>query len=192
MLGPGKTTRMAGDQGPQWTGADERPPDGPRRQNRPVPFSRRASSWLVWWVLLIGFWVAIDDSIGLAELGAGAGAAALGAFVAEVACYQAASRFRMRAAWILPAFTLPGQVLSDTVLVFRALGRLSLTGSSRPAASVSCPARFGDDSDEGVTRRVLLVGANSLAPNTFVLGIDRDRDAMLVHQLVVDRGRAAS
>ena len=74
MFGPGKTTSMAGDQGPHVTGADGRPPGEPRRQGRPVPFTRRASSWLVWWVLLLGLWVAIDDSIGLAELGAGAGA----------------------------------------------------------------------------------------------------------------------
>ena len=174
------------------TGADERPPGEPRRQGRPVPFTRRASSWLVWWVLLLGLWVAIDDSIGLAEVGTGAGAAALGAFLAEVACYQAATRFRMRAAWILRAFTLPGRVLSDTVLVFRALWRRCVHGEQPASGFRELPARFGDDSDEGVTRRVLLVGANSLAPNTFVLGIDRDRDAMVVYQLVINRGRAAS
>ena len=33
----------------------------------------------------MGLWVAVDDSIGLAELGAGAGATALGAVLAEVA-----------------------------------------------------------------------------------------------------------
>ncbi len=183
---------MAGEQGPHVTGADERPPGEPQRQDRPVPFTRRVTSWLVWWVLLLGLWVAIDDSIGLAEVGAGAGAAALGAFLGVVACYQAATRFRMRAAWILPAFTLPGQVLGDTVLVFRALWRLCVRGEQPASGFRELPARFGDDSDEGVTRRVLLVRANSLAPNTFALGIDRDGDAMVVHQLVVDRGRAAS
>ena len=183
---------MAGEQGPQVAGADERPPGEPRRRGRPVPLTRRASSWLVWWVLLLGLWVAIDDSVGLAETGAGAGAAAVGALLAVVGCYQAATRFRLRAAWILPAFTLPGQVLSDTVLVFRALWRLCVHGEQPASGFRELPARFGDDSDEGVTRRVLLVGANSLAPNTFVLGIDRDRDAMVVHQLVLNRGRAAS
>ena len=173
------------------TSADGRPAGEPRRQGRPVPLTRRAGAWLVWWVLLLGFWVAIDDSIGLAELSAGAGAAALGAFLAEAACYQAATRFRMRAAWILPAFTLPGQVLSDTVLVFGALWRLCVHGEQPASGFRELAARYGDDSDEGVTRRVLLVGANSLAPNTFVLGIDRDRDAMVVHQLVINRGRAA-
>jgi multisubunit Na+/H+ antiporter MnhE subunit len=182
---------MAGDQGPQVTGANKRPADEPRPQSQPVSLGRRVSAWLVWWVLLMGFWVAVDDSIGLAELGAGAGAAALGAFVAEVACYQAATRFRMRIAWIFPAFTLPGQVFSDTVIVFRALGRLLVRGEQPASGFRELPVRFGDDSDEGVTRRVLLVGANSLAPNTFVLGIDRDRDAMVIHQLVVSRGRAA-
>ena len=37
---------------------------------------------------------------------------------------------------------------------------------------------------------MLLVGGRSLAPNTFVLGIDEDRDVMVVHQLVVNEGKA--
>ena len=50
--------------------------------------------------------------------------------------------------------------------------------------------RAGGDSSADVTRRVLLVGANSLAPNTVVLGIDEERDVMIVHQLVAEEGRA--
>jgi hypothetical protein len=42
-----------------------------------------------------------------------------------------------------------------------------------------------------VTRRALLVGGRSLAPNSFVVGIDAGRDVMLVHQLVVNQGEAA-
>jgi hypothetical protein len=38
-----------------------------------------------------------------------------------------------------------------------------------------------------VTRRVLLTGAYSLAPNKFVLGMDEQRDVMVVHELVTDR-----
>ena len=36
---------------------------------------------------------------------------------------------------------------------------------------------------------MLLVGASSLAPNTFVLGLDEDRDVMVVHRLVMDQRR---
>jgi hypothetical protein len=38
---------------------------------------------------------------------------------------------------------------------------------------------------------VLLVGGRSVAPNTFVLGIDRERSVMVVHQLVASEGKAA-
>jgi multisubunit Na+/H+ antiporter MnhE subunit len=172
------------------TGDGGAPAGEPRRQREAVPVARRAASWLVWWILLMGFWVAIDDNIGLAELGAGAAAAGLGAFVAEVAGHQAATRFRMRIEWLVPAFRLPGQVLGDTVLVFRALWRQLVRGEQPPSGFRMVPTRFGDDSHEGVTRRVLLVGANSLAPNTFVLGIDESRDVMVVHQLVVNQGEA--
>ena len=41
-----------------------------------------------------------------------------------------------------------------------------------------------------MTRRALLVGGRSVAPNSFVLGIDPDRDVMVIHQLVVNQGEA--
>ena len=151
--------------------------------------ARRARSWLVWWVILLAFWVIIDYSILRAELLAGAAAAALGAFVAELACYQAGVRFHMRARWLLPALRLPGEVVRDTLIVFGALARRLLRGQQPDGAFREVPVRFGDDSPEGVTRRVLLVGGRSLAPNTFVAGIDRDRGTMIVHQLVVNEGR---
>ena len=53
------------------------------------------------------------------------------------------------------------------------------------------PVRYGNDTSQGRTRRALLIGGESVAPNTFVLGIDRDRDVMIVHQLVVNKGEAA-
>ena len=52
------------------------------------------------------------------------------------------------------------------------------------------PARFGSNTAEGETRRVLLIGARSVAPNSFALGIDPDRDVMIIHQLVVNEGEA--
>ena len=137
----------------------------------------------------MGLWVAVDDSIGLAELGAGAAVAALAALLTEVALHQAGVHLRLRLRWLAGAYRLPGQVLGDTVLVFRALARQLARGEDPPSGFRELPVRYGDDSDAGVTRRVLLVGASSLAPNTFVLGLDEDRDIMVVHQLVPNQGR---
>jgi multisubunit Na+/H+ antiporter MnhE subunit len=156
----------------------------PRQRQRNLPAARRVGSWLVWWVLMMSFWVMIDDSVQTDELLAGAGAAALAAVFAELVTYQAATRFRMRTGWLGPALRLPGQVVADTIIVYRALWRRLAHGEQPPSAFLELPARFGDDTPEGVTRRTLLIGGTSLAPNTFVLGLDRERDVMVVHRLV--------
>jgi multisubunit Na+/H+ antiporter MnhE subunit len=158
----------------------------PRERQRDPPVARRAGSWLVWWVLMMSFWVMIDDSVNTDELLAGAGAAALAASFAELVTYQAATRFRMRLSWLVPALSLPGQIAGDLIIVYRALWRRLACGEQPPSAFLELPARFGDDTPEGVTRRTLLVGGTSLAPNTFVLGLDRERDVMVVHRLVAE------
>jgi multisubunit Na+/H+ antiporter MnhE subunit len=136
---------------------------------------------------MMAFWVMLDDSVATDELLAGAGAAAIAASLAELVTYQAASRFRMRIGWLVPALRLPGEVARDTVIVYRALWRRLVHGEQPPSAFIERPVRFGDDTPEGVTRRTLLVGGTSVAPNTFVLGIDPERDVMVLHQLVAER-----
>src|SRR6266516_4460960 len=116
-------------------------PRAGRRRGREqgTHLSRRAGAWLVWWVLLMSFWVILDDSIALDELLAGAGAAALAATLAELVGHQAATRFRMRAGWVVPALGLPGQVVRDTVIVFAALWRRLAHGEQPPADSARSP-----------------------------------------------------
>ena len=142
-------------------------------------------TWLTWWVLLTSLWVAVDDSVAPDELLAGAGAAALAAVAATVVNRQARIRYRIRAAWLLRALALPGQVASDTLAVFAVLGRTVATRAPAPhGAFREVPVRYGDDTALGVTRRVLLTGARSLTPNAFVVDLDAERDVMLVHELV--------
>src|ERR1700734_1252818 len=125
----------------------------------------RLGAWLGWWVLLMALWVILDDSLDTDELLAGAGAAAISAVAAELVTYQAATRFRPRIGWLAPAVRLPGQVAADTVTVYGALWRRLARGEQPDSAFVTEPVRSGDDSPAGVTRRVLLIGARSLAPN---------------------------
>jgi multisubunit Na+/H+ antiporter MnhE subunit len=141
-------------------------------------------SWLIWWVLLMSLWIMLDDSLATGELLAGAGAAAIAALVAELACYQSATRFRPRFEWLATALRLPGTVAGDMVTVYAALWRRLTHGEQPDSEFVTEPVRFGDESPEGVTRRVLLIGARSLAPNAFALGIDPATDTMVLHQLV--------
>jgi multisubunit Na+/H+ antiporter MnhE subunit len=156
----------------------------PRQRKYHPSVSARIGAWLVWWVLLMSLWVMLDDSLATDELLAGAGAAAIAALVAEVAGYQAATRFRMRVRWLAPALRLPGQVAGDMVTVYAALWLRLTRGEQPDSAFVTERVRFGDDTPAGVTRRVLLIGARSIAPNAFALGIDRDTNTMVLHRLV--------
>jgi multisubunit Na+/H+ antiporter MnhE subunit len=163
----------------------------PRRPDA-TSVTRRIGAGLVWWVVLMSFWVILDNSIEPDELLAGAGAAALGAFLAEFASYQAATRFRMRIEWVVPALSLPGQVASDMAIVFAALWRCLVHGQPPASGFRQVPVRYGSDTAEGETRRVLLIGGKSVAPNSFVLGLDADHDVMIIHQLVVNQGEPVS
>ena len=156
-----------------------------------APFARRAIAWLAWWVLLMSFWVILDDSIATDELLAGAGAAALAAFLAELVTHQAATRVRIRARWLARVIELPGQVAGDTLIVFAALWRRLAHGEDPPSGFRRLPVHYGDDTAEGRTRRALLIGSKSIAPNSIAAGIDKDTDTMVIHQLVVNEGEAA-
>ncbi len=145
----------------------------------------------MWWAVLMAFWIVLDDSIATDELLAGAGAAALGAFLAELAGHQTGSRLRMRVRWLIPALRLPAEVARDTVIVFTALARRLVLGQDPASGFRELPVRPGPATPAGDTREALLIGGRSLAPNTFVLGIDTDRDVIVVHQLVATEGTPA-
>jgi multisubunit Na+/H+ antiporter MnhE subunit len=164
---------------------------GGRPRLRRVPPARRVVSWLAWWVLLMSLWVVLDDSIAFDELLAGAGAAAIAAFGAELASHQAGARFRIRAEWLGPVLSLPAQLLRDTVIVFTALWRCLSRGEQPHSGFGAEPVRPGPQTAEGATRRVLLVGGRSVAPNTFVLGLDREQGVLVVHHLVQPEREAA-
>jgi multisubunit Na+/H+ antiporter MnhE subunit len=155
---------------------------------------RRVATWLAWWAAMMALWVMIDDSLRSDELLAGAGAAAIAALAAEIITDQGGVRLSARAGHdlALAALHLPGQVAQDTLVVFWALARGLATGRLPDGGFTELPVSSGDDTPAGETRRVLLTGVRSLAPNTFVVGIDADRDVMVVHRLVSREERRQS
>jgi multisubunit Na+/H+ antiporter MnhE subunit len=149
---------------------------------------RVATAWVAWWILMMALWVAIDDSLAPDELLAGAGAAVIAALVAQAACHQAGLRYRMRAAWLLPALRLPWQVVADTAAVYLALWRKLTRGEDPPGGFAEVEVDPGEDGPAGLVRRALIVGGRSFTPNAFVLDIDSERGVMVVHHLVARDG----
>lgn len=158
-----------------------------RRLPARIPLARRAGVWLTWWVLMMSFWIILDDSLATDELVAGAAAAALAATLAELAGFQAATRLRMRMDWLGPAVRLPVELVADTWTVFAALWRQLARGEQPPSGFREVAVRFGGQSMEAKTRRALLGAGKSIASNTLVLGLDAGREVMVVHQLVLTK-----
>jgi multisubunit Na+/H+ antiporter MnhE subunit len=145
-------------------------------------------SWFAWWALMMSFWVAIDDSLRADELIVGAVAAALAAAAAAGVARLAQVPYGFKAEWLPAAIAgilgLPGRVVQETLTVFAALVKALVRREQPSGGFREVPARYGEDTPAAVTRRILLTGAKSLAPNAFVVDFDAERDVMLVHELV--------
>lgn len=152
--------------------------------------TRGVGAWIVMWTVLMALWVIVDDSIGFDELLAGAGAAALGAFFVSAIAHQAAITPALRIGWLVPALSLPARVARDTVVVFAVLIRRLATGAEPRSGFVAERGQDQPDQADGIVRRTLLMGFESVAPNKFALGID-ERGVMVSHKLVLDEGDAA-
>ncbi len=131
------------------------------------------------------FWVWLDDSTATSELAVGAAVAAMGAVLVELVQHQSATHFRMSIDWVAPALGLPIRIGRDLVTVARALWRYLAHAEAPPSAFVAVPTTWGGEDALGTTRRTLVLGSASVSPNSIALGLDADREVMVVHRLVV-------
>jgi multisubunit Na+/H+ antiporter MnhE subunit len=145
---------------------------------------RRGRFWLAWYVSLFGLWLLFVDTLAAEEVILGLIGAAAAATAADVVRAQDLVRFRMRPRWLAGLWVLPGQIVSDSWLMAVALWRqLRRPGSVRGLFRVLPFPVEGDDA-VAAARTALATGAASVAPNTYVVGVERGEGLILVHQLV--------
>jgi multisubunit Na+/H+ antiporter MnhE subunit len=148
------------------------------------PLLHRGRFWFAWYVPLFGLWLLFVDTLAAEEVVLGAIGAALAATAADVVRAQDLVRFRMRWRWLGALSMLPRQTVTDSWLLAVALWRqLRRPGSVRGLFRVLPFPVEGDDA-AATTRTALVTGVVSVAPNTYVVGVERGEGAMLVHQLV--------
>ncbi len=142
------------------------------------------ASWLAWWAVLLGLYMLFAAKLSWEEAIVGAGIAGLGATGAFVTLKAGEVHFRPRLRWLTILGRLPGNVLADCGIVGAALWQKLV--QRRPVEGVfrTVPFDAGGDDPESAARRALVTAGVSLSPNTYVLGIDRQRGLLLVHQLV--------
>lgn len=140
-----------------------------------------------WFIISFALWLWFVDSLALPEIWVGLAVAALATALALMERHYSPSRFRPRARWALLLKRVPGEVLRDSGVLAVALWRRLARGERTRSAFRIVPfSRVGDDDPEPVTWRAFVTAATSITPNTYVIGVDRERQAVLVHQLVPD------
>ena len=141
--------------------------------------------WIISWVLLVGLYLLlVVDSIDMAELVTGAVAAAVGATAATIVRSQRLVSFRPRLRWALGLWRLPLQAVLDTGLLVAVLWRRLVLRRPVSGSFYAVPLRAGGGDSEAAARRAVAKSVGSFAPNTYVLDVDRERELILVHQLV--------
>jgi multisubunit Na+/H+ antiporter MnhE subunit len=145
-----------------------------------------ARAWIAWfvalnllWLLLISAWVPEEEVLGLF-------ASALAATAAVAVQKQGLIRFKPRLRWLLAARSLPLASVRQSALVLAALARQLAGGEPVRGRFRTEHVSLPSDPDESATKRALLIAGRSFPPNTYVLGIDPERESMLVHELIAE------
>jgi multisubunit Na+/H+ antiporter MnhE subunit len=141
----------------------------------------RGVRFLVWWLGSALLWLVLASTLARPEVVAGLAAGLITALLALRRETLGLELYRVRVRWLRHLPRLAVQVLKDLVI----LGRVLL--HPRRVTSPFRALPFDVDSGREATgRRALLALAASLGPNTFVLGFDKERQLVLVHQLVAN------
>ena len=140
-------------------------------------------------VLAAGFYMALIDTVDLPELYAAGAAVLLGAAAYEAARRQGVAEARISLRWVSRGWRVIVSVPRHIAWVsWQALAQAVAPRAARGTLR-AVPFRAGGDGPSDAGRRALTEGLGSLAPNTIVIGVDGERDLLLVHQLRRSGGR---
>ena len=117
----------------------------------------------------------------------GFGAAAIAATAYTVVMASRQPLIRLRRGWLAPAWRIPILAARDTILLWAALWRRVAHGAAIRGRVVEVPVSVPSDGRLTAGKELLLTMGISVTPNTFVLGLDRQRRVLVVHQAVPTR-----
>jgi len=151
---------------------------------------QRAWRWvayaLTWWIVLLGLWLLFVDSLARPEVLVGLAAAAIATLAALGIRARGGVRYHFRWRWLLLLRGVPADVLRDSWLLAALLWRRLVRGERPAAAFRTVPFPIGGDDPTSAARRAFVVTATSVAPNTYVVRVDRAQGTALIHQLAPD------
>lgn len=131
---------------------------------------------------LLGLWMIFVSMPKLDELLVGLGASLISAFADGVVKAKKFASFYPHLKSMVLVFWEPWYALTGTAAIFAALAK-HLMGKKSEAELRAVPFDGGGDDPESAARRALAIMYTTIPPNFVVLGIDRGKNLMLVHQV---------
>lgn len=146
---------------------------------------RTVGIWLAWVGFLFVVWMSLVATTATAEVLAGLGVATLGATGAEIV--RRTMLIRLRPWQLIPrgVWRLPGVIVRECLMMVVVVWRQLRTPEDNLGAFRGIAFDPGaDDDPRDAARRAAYTALVSVSPNTYVVGIDREHNNMLVHELV--------
>jgi multisubunit Na+/H+ antiporter MnhE subunit len=133
-------------------------------------------------VFLLGLWMLFVSNTHASEAVVGVVAAAIGVIADAVVKRRRLVGFFPNLRWISLIFWQPWYAIDGSWAIFVALFK-RLIGKESDALFRAVKFDLGGDDDQSETRRALAIAYMTMPPNFVVLGFDREKDLLLVHQV---------
>jgi multisubunit Na+/H+ antiporter MnhE subunit len=138
-------------------------------------------SWADFFVLFC-LWMLFVSQVQRNEMLAGIGAAFIGTVASALLKAQDYAKFKPKVEWLLLSTWEIWYVISGTWAIMVAMAR-RIAGKPSEAQFKAVKFRAGGDDPESWARRTLVTVYATIPPNFIILGIDTQRNLMLVHQV---------
>jgi multisubunit Na+/H+ antiporter MnhE subunit len=133
-------------------------------------------------VFLLVLWMLFVSQLQGAELVIGLFAAGIGAVADGVVKAHRFAKFQPRAQWVWMFSWEPWYVLTGSAAILWALAR-QLVGKKSEAQFRVLGFRAGGNDSKSAARRALALTLTTIPPNFIVVGIDKEKNFMLIHQV---------
>ncbi len=137
--------------------------------------------FLLYWLAGFLAWLLFTDSFKIWELLFGAAAACLTAMGAESARSAGVGEFRPKLSWILEGWRLPWYLVQGCTQILWVMFKDLV--KPEPSVLRSVVYDGGGEDSESAARRALTVTYTTMPPNFVILDVDRDKRALIVHQV---------
>lgn len=137
--------------------------------------------WALHWAGAFCLWLLFVNTTHVHELWMAAAASTLAATAAEVVREQPFASFRPRITWLLEAWREPWYILQGCALILWVF--IKHLFHSEPSVLRQVVFDSGASDPKSAARRAIAIVYTTTPPNFVVLGIDLDKQVMLVHQV---------